>query len=69
MKENKIFLVVLYIISMVLLIFFNNICNEYGISSVHRILLIMLAGFSYELGKPIYSAVYKSFNKKEDLIK
>lgn len=69
MKENKIFLVVLYIVAMVLLVFFNKICNEYSISSVHRMLLVLLLVFSYELGKPIYSAVYKSFNKKEDSIK
>lgn len=63
--KNKFTLVLFYVVSTVLLVLFNIICNDYGIVNGHRFLLLMCIIISYELGKPVYAAIVSHFNEKE----
>lgn len=56
MKDNKYFKIIVNCIGFVLLItIFNNICNLYGMSTLHRVICILAISFSHIFTMPLFA--------------
>lgn len=64
--KNKTLIVITYIAAMVLLVLFNKFCNDYGVTTPHRMFLLLSASVSYELMKPAYAEVMSKFKKSKE---
>ena len=64
--KNKTLIVISYIAAMVLLVLFNKFCNDYGVTTPHRMFLLLSASVSYELMKPAYAEVMSKFKKSSN---